>query len=72
MDVLQGFPKVFTFFRYCAQWDFFLALKGKILIYAVSFKMVNSCSHTTIVAKGVKKHLSLHLCPRCVNAVMWK
>lgn len=38
---------------------FFLALKGKILICALSFKIANSCLHATMAAKG-KQKLLLH------------
>ena len=50
-----GSSKVFTVIRYRAQWDFLSRPEGKILIYALSLKIVNSCFYATMAAKGGKK-----------------
>ena len=38
MDVLWGFPKVFTVFRYRAQWDFLCRPEGKNINIRIEFQ----------------------------------
>ena len=49
------FRRCLQFFAIVLNGIFFVALKEKILIYALSFNIVNSCFHATMAAKGNEK-----------------